>query len=132
MYWRDEKDGEDTDSDEEMGRTGAEDPELEEGKVWSVQDLYHGLVPQDLYMVDRFASSIEEFGCIEIWNNRCNVTIAWEKPIDITPGNKKIRSSSGNDNFNALNPQHRKPELKVIHSIADTIVMESYLGDISV
>lgn len=144
MDWRGEEHREDTDSDEEMEGTEAEGGELEEENTWSIKDLYHGLVPQELvlgwklvfgttariaqYMVDKFASSIEEFGRTEIWNNRCNVTVAWEKSISITARKKKIRSSSGNDNFNALNPQHRKPEMKAIYCIADTIVMESYLG----
>lgn len=80
------------------------------------------------YMVERFVTSIEDFGRTEIWNNRCEETITWEKSIGITTRNKKTRSSSGNDNFNTLNLQHRKPEIESIHNTADNIVLESYLG----
>ncbi|KAG0321686.1 hypothetical protein BG000_003131 [Podila horticola] len=121
MDWRGEEEEEDSGyameregaetEDAEMEGTGAEDAEMEAQ-----------------YMVERFASSIEEYGRTEIWNNRCNVTIAWEKTISITARSKKTRSSSGNDDFNALNPQHRKPEMEAIQSTADNIVLESYLG----
>jgi len=154
MDWRGEEEGRNTGREVEMAEieaedvvmegAEAEDAEMEETIDWSIRDLYHGLVPQDLvkglkqnfgvstwiaqYMVDRLVSTIEEYGSTEIWNSRCNATIAWKKSISITARRKKNRSSYGNDNFNSLNPQHRKPEKEAIHSTADNIVMESYLG----
>jgi hypothetical protein len=81
MDWRSEEEGEDTTSDVEMEGTEAEDAEMEEEKVWSMWDLYHGLVPRTWskdgststwiaqHMEGRFASIIEEHGHTEIWNN---------------------------------------------------------------
>ncbi|KFH70556.1 hypothetical protein MVEG_03406 [Podila verticillata NRRL 6337] len=128
MDWSGDEEGGNSDQEVEMEGIGAEEVEMDETTVWSTRDLYHGLVPQDLvkewkrifgtstwiaqYMVDRFASSIEEYGRTEIWNNRCNATIAWEKTIGITARSKKNRSSSGNNNFNTLNPQHRSLKWK--------------------
>ncbi|KAF9303331.1 hypothetical protein BGZ74_003974 [Mortierella antarctica] len=142
--WSDEEEGRNTDREVEMEGNEAEEEEVEEVRAWSIQDIYHGLVPQDLvkgwkqifgastwiaqYMVDRFVSAIEEYGRTEIWNNRCNATITWEKSIGITARSKKNRSNSGNNNFNSLNLQHRKPEKEAIHSTADNNVMKSYLG----
>lgn len=37
-----------------------------------------------LYMVVQVASSIEEFDCTKIWNNRYDTTIAWENSIHPT------------------------------------------------
>jgi len=37
-----------------------------------------------LHMVVQVASPIEEFDCTEIWNNRCDTTITWEKSIHPT------------------------------------------------
>ncbi|KAF8960196.1 hypothetical protein BGZ52_012665, partial [Haplosporangium bisporale] len=131
----------DMEADSDAEGEGGE-PRVE--SIWSIRDLYHGLVPQDLiegwkemfgtgdstaqYMVERFVTSIEDFGRTEIWNSRCEATVTWEKTIGITTKNKKTRASSGNDNFNTLNLQHRKPEMESIHSTADNIVLESYLG----
>ncbi|KAF9367388.1 hypothetical protein CPB97_005842, partial [Podila verticillata] len=111
MDWSSEENDGDADPDVEMEGAEAEEAKTEKDMTWSMQDLYHGLVPQELvrgwkrifdtstgieqYMVDQFATSIEEFGCTEIWNNCCDVTVAWEKTIGITARNKKVWSSSG-------------------------------------
>lgn len=46
--------------------------------------------------------------------------VAWEETV----GNMKVQSSSGNNKFNALSPQHGKPEAEAIHSTADNTVLE--------
>jgi len=38
------------------------------------------------YMVDRLASSIEEFDRMEIWNNCCDATVAWGRLSTSHPG----------------------------------------------
>ena len=83
----------------------AEDAEMEETIAWSIRDLYHGLVPQDLvkglkqffcastwiaqYMVDRLVSVIEEYGRTEIWNSRCNALLPGKNQSASQPGERR-------------------------------------------
>ncbi|KFH74139.1 hypothetical protein MVEG_01352 [Podila verticillata NRRL 6337] len=133
--------GRDSDSDAEIAEDGRQ---VREESIWSRRELYHGLVPTELvedwkllfatdittarYMVDRFAMSIEEFGRTEIWNRRCDATIAWERTIDITARDKKAKSCSGNDAFNEEPRYCLRPTEEAIDRTADMSVQQSYLG----
>lgn len=74
-------------------------------RTWSVNDIYHGLVPGFLteewarlmgtttaiarYMAGRMVQRIEKFGREEIWGERCKLTVEWERTQGITLRMKK-------------------------------------------
>jgi len=100
-----------------MGRDLTEDEEedamegVEEAVPWTVEDLYRGLVPVRLIktwkaafrttatiatnMATKFVTRIEEFGRTELWNRRCEDTVAWEKEVGITTMSKRVRGRTG-------------------------------------
>jgi hypothetical protein len=79
--------------------------------AWTIKDLYRGLVPLRLidtwkqlfntttfiatYMATMFVSEIEDFGRTDIWNKRCEDTIAWEKSVGITIMSKRAGGRTG-------------------------------------
>lgn len=69
--------------------------------------FYHGLVPQDL---------------VKGWKQIFGAS-TWIAQYMVD----QCRSSSGNNNFNSMNLQHRKPQKEAIYGTADN-VMKSYLG----
>jgi ribonuclease HI len=120
---------------------------------WTVQDLYHGLVPKALtttwkevfntstaiaaYMAGRFVEQIEEIGRTEIWNKRCDATIEWERDLGITTWDKRRRNHNAaeyrpaNQRFMGPLPRHNQAQDELgIGTDADFRVLHSYLGEI--
>jgi hypothetical protein len=141
---RKRRDGADDASDDESGE--------EDAKVWTVQDLYHGLTPMNLvtiwkgifsttraiatYVVAKFVARIEEFGRSEIWGSRCSLTVDWERSNGITSVSKRARGRTGVEehlrsagDFSDLNHRHMAvlSELE-IKAEADDRVLEHYTG----
>ncbi|KAG0198410.1 hypothetical protein BGX28_008172, partial [Mortierella sp. GBA30] len=111
--------------------------EDEEGKIWSVQDIYHGLAPAQLVrdwkrlfettkevalcMAAKFIGRLEEYGRTEIWGKRCNITVEWEQKEGIT---SQMKRAKGNSQFVA--PQGTRMEVDLRD--ADTQAMAHYHG----
>jgi hypothetical protein len=82
---------------------------VSEDSIWNVQHLYQGLVPINLikkwkilfntsekiatYIAFKFCQEIEKIGC-DIWTQRCEKVIDWEKSINISQKKKKSRPTT--------------------------------------
>jgi hypothetical protein len=118
---------------------------------WKVQDLYHGLTPKTLaskwkrlyatsskiaaYMAGRFVEMIEGIGKKDIWNKRCEVTIAWEREQGITTKKKRDRTRNEGEQrrndggFMGHTQRHRRAlDIEEIGKEADRRVLEHYRG----
>ncbi|KAF9377104.1 hypothetical protein BGX21_003280, partial [Mortierella sp. AD011] len=121
-------------------------------EVWTVKDLYRGLVPVRLidtwkqlfettsfiatYMATVFVAEIEEFGRTGIWNKRCEETVAWEKSVGITTMSKRARGRTGDEghprsggDFSDLTRRRANaPNETDVKRAADERVCQHFLG----
>ena len=89
-------------------------------------------------MVDKFVIEIEEHGRVGIWNERCEITVEWEKSVGIITVRKRAQSSthvgrhdgSGSYSGGLFQRQRSTLDMKGIHRVADSRVLEAYLGQI--
>jgi hypothetical protein len=88
------------------------------------------------YMVDKFVTEIEEYGRVGIWNERCEITVEWEKSVGITTVSKRAQGSTrveGHESSSrvftdSFQRQRSTLDVKEIHGVADSRVLEAYQG----
>ena len=88
------------------------------------------------YMADKFVEEIEENGRVGIWNERCAITVEWEKYVGITTVSKRAQGSTHVEEHESSSRvftdsfQRQRSTLDVmeIHSVADSRVLKTYLG----
>src|SRR5690606_22528353 len=98
------------------------DNTIEESSIWNIQHLYQGLVPKCLiqkwkslfntsskiakYMVYKFCNEVENLG-YDIWKQRCEKIINWERSINISQKNKKSRPIINNNSLSFHNKNQK-------------------------
>ena len=81
-------------------------------------------------MATQFVTKIEEFGRTEIWNKRCEETVAWEKTVGITAKSKRPEGQRrrGGDFSDLQRRRLTKEEKGDIAQGADERVLNRLLG----
>ena len=138
-------------------RGGRAAPAAPDGQVaarleWTVKDVYRGLVPKQLIAgwkqlfqtntliatmtATAFVSRLEEYGRTDLWNKRCEDTVAWEKSVGITAMSKRAGGRigvaghlrSGGDFSDLTRRRLLATDVREIRSKADGRVLEHFLG----
>ena len=79
-------------------------------------------------MANKFVEEIEEHGRVGIWNERCAITVEWEKYVGITTVSKRAQGSTHTEEHECSSrvstdsfQRQRSPlDVKEIYRVADS------------